>query len=435
MFSKSPTTKNNRNYTTITKKEVYLSNKYDLIVIGAGAAGIMAAIVAARESKKVLILEKLPQIAAKLKATGGGRCNLTNTLPAEEFMSRFGKDGRFMQDALETFNSHELITFFKDIGVDTHAPDGYRVFPTSHSSSSIIEALQKEMQKLHIEIKCSQKVEKILEKNTSVIGVKTQNTNFNSDSVVLATGGLGYPTLGAEGDGFTMAQILGHTTTSLHPAMMPLKTKEKWVANCRADTIAKVELRVALKKHKKLRAKGDLIFTKTGIRGPVVLDFAREITPLLEKYTEVPLLLNLTKGLNEDQITYHLKEEAAKNPHISILQHVKTLLPEALSRELCLQCNIDPQKKYKELSGSSRQKLIQILAWTPLSVTGHDGFKMAMITRGGISLKEINPKTMQSKLIKGLYFCGEVMNIDGPCGGYNLQWSFSSGYLAGQLKS
>ena len=427
--------KNNRNYTTITKKEVYLSARYDLIVIGAGAAGIMAAIVAARETKKVLVLEKLPHIASKLKATGGGRCNLTNTLENEEFMNRFGKEGRFMRDALEMFNSRELIAFFKDIGVETHAPDGYRVFPTSHSSLSIIEALKKEMHKLRIVIKCSQKVENILEHNNAIIGVKTQDASFYSDSVIVATGGLGYPTLGAEGDGFVMAQKLGHTTTSLHPAMMPLKTKEKWVASCRADTIAKVQLRVALKKHKKLRAQGDLIFTKNGIRGPVVLDFAREITPLLEKYTEVPLLLNLTKGLNEDQITHHLKEKAANNPHLGIVDHIQTLLPEALSHELCLVCHIDPKSTYKELLGSSRQKLIQILAWTPLTITGHDGFKMAMITRGGISLKEIEPKTMQSKLVKGLYFCGEVMNIDGPCGGYNLQWSFSSGFLAGKLNS
>ncbi len=409
--------------------------RYDLIVIGAGAAGIMAAIVAARESKKVLILEKLPQIAAKLKATGGGRCNLTNTLNNEEFMSRFGRDGRFMQDALKEFDHKKLIEFFQDIGIETHAPDGFRVFPTSHSSVSIISALTKELQKTGVTVKCSQKVQKLLYEKNKITGLKTQTDTFLAHNIIIATGGLGYPSLGAEGDGYLLAKELGHTTTSLHPAMMPLKTKEKWVANCRADTIAKVELRVHLKKYKKLRAKGDLIFTKTGIRGPVVLDFAREITPLLDKYTEVPILLNFTKGLNEDRITHHLKEKAAKNPHISILQHLKTLLPEALSRELCLQCNIDPQKKYKELSGLSRQKLIQILAWTPLSITGHDGFKMAMITRGGINLKEIDPKTMQSKLVKGLYFCGEVVNIDGPCGGYNLQWSFSSGFLAGRLMS
>ena len=387
-----------------------MNDKLDLIVIGAGAAGIMSAITAGRNNKRVLLLEKLPQIAAKLKATGGGRCNLTNTLSDEDFMSKFGRDGRFMQDVLKLFNHKDLIDFFKNIGVDTHAPDGFRIFPTSHSSSTIISALQDEMQRLNIDIKCSQKVEEILQSNGEAKGVRTSTHSFASPNIIVATGGLGYPVLGAEGDGHKFSQDLGHTTTQLHPAMMPLKTKEDWVANCRADTIAKVEMRVDMKKHKKLVAHGDLIFTKTGIRGPVVLDFAREITPLISKYGEVPILMNLTKGLNENQLHQYLKSKS-----------IYTLLPQALADELL------------KLAGEDKSKLLKLLAWTPLTITGHDGFKMAMITRGGIKLNEINPKTMQSKIIKGLYFCGEVINIDGPCGGYNLQWSFSSGYLAGKL--
>jgi len=266
-----------------------------------------------------------------------------------------------------------------------------------------------------------------------IAGVKTQDAIYNCSNVIVATGGLGYPVLGAEGDGYGLASELGHKVTELSPAMMPLKTKEDWVKNCRADTIAKVELRVDLKKHKKLRAKGDLIFTNNGIRGPVVLDFAREVTPLLKKYEEVPLLLNLTKGKNEEQITKHLKDEALKNPDKNILELVSTLLPVPLSSELCKLAQVDEEIKLGKLEGSKRAKLISLLAWTPLHVTGHDGFRLAMITRGGISLKEIDPKSMQSRLVKGLYFCGEVMNLDGPCGGYNLQWSFASGYLAGKL--
>lgn len=409
--------------------------KYDLIVIGSGGAGMIAAIVAARKCKKVLLLEKLPKIASKLKATGGGRCNLTNTLSNEDFMARFGRDGRFMQDAIALFDHKKLISFLEELGVDTHAPDGFRVFPTSHSSATIISGFESEMQKVGVEVLCEQKVERLLMEGEHISGVKTQNASYLCSNVIVATGGLGYPTLGAEGDGYTLASELGHKVTELSPAMMPLKTKEEWVRNCRADTIAKVELRVDLKKHKKLRAKGDLIFTNTGIRGPVVLDFAREITPLLKKYEEVPLLLNLTKGKNEEELTKHLKEEALKNPDKNILQLVSTLLPEALSLEICKLADVDNDLKLNKLEGAKRAKLISLLAWTPLHVTGHDGFKMAMITRGGISLKEIDPKTMQSRLIRGLYFCGEVMNLDGPCGGYNLQWSFASGYLAGKLLS
>ncbi len=410
-----------------------MRNKYELIVVGSGAAGIISAITAAREEKTVLLLEKLPKIASKLKATGGGRCNLTNTLSSEEFMSKFGRDGRFMQDALGAFDYRALIEFFKEIGVETHAPDGFRVFPTSHSSSTIISALEDEMNKLDIEILCSLKVKEICVNNAKVIGVKTDSKTFTAANVIVATGGLGYPALGAEGDGHKMVEELGHRVTDLHPAMMPLQVKEKWVENCRADTIAKVELRVDLKKAKKLRATGDLIFTKNGIRGPVVLDFAREVTPLLDKYTEVPLLLNLTKGMNEEQIIKHLKNVAFNNPDFTVIELVSTLLPTAISTELCNLAEINKDDKLNKISGKTRAKLISLLAWTPLTVTGHDGFKMAMITRGGINLKEIDPKTMQSRLINGLYFCGELINLDGPCGGYNLQWSFSSGYLAGQL--
>lgn len=406
---------------------------YDLIVVGAGAAGMMAAITAARNGNRVLLLEKLNAVGAKLKATGGGRCNLTNTLPNDEFMARFGRDGRFMVTALEAFDHKTLINFFKEIGVESHAPDGYRVFPLSHSAVTIITALNEEMARLGIEVLCGRKVESVEHDGERVTGVTSNAVTYRAPHIVIATGGMGYPQLGAEGDGYKMATGVGHKVTDLSPAMMPLHTKENWVANCRADTIPKAELRVDLKKAKKLRAKGDLIFTKHGIRGPVVLDFAREVTPLLEKYGEVPLLVNMTKGMSEDDLFKHLKNVSADNPEASTLQLLTTLLPEPLSRELCGLAGADCDERFNKLPGAVRDKLIKVLAWTPLTVTGHDGFKMAMITRGGVSLKEIRPETMQSKLLPGLYFCGEVMNLDGPCGGYNLQWSFASGHLAGML--
>lgn len=406
---------------------------YDLIVVGAGAAGMMAAITAARRGNNVLLLEKLSKIASKLKATGGGRCNLTNTLSNEDFMVRFGRDGRFMTPALNALDHKALIAFFSQIGVESHAPDGYRVFPVSHSSVSIISALEEEMARLGVTLLTHARVESLEHDGSRVTGVKTADHTYWAPHVIIATGGLGYPQLGAEGDGFTIAANVGHTITDLYPAMMPLRTRETWVANCRADTIAKAQLRVNLPKAKNLRATGDLIFTANGIRGPVVLDFAREVNPLLEKYGEVPLLINLTKGLNEEQLLTHIKDAIYKNPEQSILTHMMTLLPESLCRELCVLADADPDTGFNKLTGLQRDTLIKLLAWTPLTVIGHDGFKMAMITRGGVSLKEIRPETMESKVLNGLFFCGEVMNLDGPCGGYNLQWSFASGYLAGHL--
>ncbi len=410
-------------------------NKYDLIIIGSGAAGMMAAITAARNGKKVLLLEKLSRIGAKLKATGGGRCNLTNTLDNETFMSRFGRDGRFMTPALDALDHKALMAFFREIGVESHAPDGYRVFPVTHSSSTIINAMEAEMVRLGVEVRCSQKVVSLLHDEEHIRGIETETDTFHADNVVIATGGKGYPVLGAEGDGYALAESVGHKVTEVYPAMMPLKTKEKWVANCTADTIAKVVMTVDMKKYKKLKAQGDLIFTKSGIRGPVVLDFSREITPLLSKYDEVPVLMNLTKGMNEEEIRSHFKKELAKNPHRNTLELLTTLLPESVSRELCRLAGADPELGFGKQNGQVRDKLIKLLVWTPLTINGHDGFKMAMITRGGVSLKEIDPGTMQSRKMAGLYFCGEVMNLDGPCGGYNLQWSFASGYLAGKLKA
>jgi hypothetical protein len=405
------------------------NSEYDLIVIGSGAAGMISAIIAAREGKKVLLCEQKDKLGPKLKATGGGKCNLTNTLSNEDFMNSFGKNGKFMSEAILAFNHNDLISFLKEIGVDTHIPDGFRVFPVTHNSLTIIEALQKELQRVNVEIKKSTKVNDLICENETIKGVITKDKNFYASNIIVATGGLGFSSLGANGDGFEFAKSLGHKITELYPAMLPLITKEKWVANCKADTIAKAEIRIDLKKAKKLKACGDLIFTPKGIRGPVVLDFSREITPLLEKYEEVPLFVNMIKGKNEEELFQHFKKFSTLN----IEETLSKLLPVSVIKEICTLVGADFKKKFKDLEGSTREKFVKTIVWTPLTVIDHVGFEKAMITRGGVSLKEINPKTMQSKIIEGLYFCGEVMDLDGPCGGYNLQWSFASGNLAGKL--
>ncbi|MDX9900193.1 MAG: NAD(P)/FAD-dependent oxidoreductase [Aliarcobacter sp.] len=407
---------------------------FDVIVIGGGPAGIMASISAAKENKSVLLLEKLSKIAAKLKATGGGKCNLTNTLSTEDFMGKFGKNGRFMSHALEAFNANDLRDFFASIGVETIARDGFRVFPLDHSSSIILKALDDELEKLKVKVDCSVEIQSI-QKEDDIFIINSQSNIYKTKNIILSTGGLGYPTLGATGDGYIYAKNFGHEVTSLHPAMMPLFTKEKNFASCKADTIAKAILKVDLPKYKKLKLTGDLIFTNNGIRGPVVLDFARELTPIIAKHNEVPLLISFLKGMNEEQIFTHIKKEIEKNPTATVLENLTTLLAFSVVTEICNICEIDTSEKFKNIDGIKREKLIKTLAWTPLTVIGHEGFKNAMITRGGVELKEIDSKTMQSKLVSGLYFCGEVVNIDGPCGGYNLQWSFSSGYLAGKIAS
>ena len=404
-----------------------------VIIIGAGACGVMASIIASRGGNRVTLLEKLPTVGAKIKASGGGRCNLTNTLPKDIFMEHFGRDGRFISDALDSFSSSDLREFFISIGVETDTPDGFRVFPVGHNSTTVVNGLKREMDRVGVEIYCSQRVTSI-ELDGDVKRVVTAQTTFEAQNIIIATGGLGYPTLGSEGDGYRLAEEMGHKISPLSPAMMPLKIEESWVGDCRADTIPKAELRVDIKKYRKLSATGDLIFTKNGIRGPVVLDFSREITPILKKLNRVPLVMNLVKGLNREQIRDRFKSALMKNRDISTLDVMRSLLPESISLALSKELEIEPLEPFSKLSGVSRDRLIDIVAETPLTVVGHDGFKKAMVTRGGVSLKDINPKTMESRRVSGVYFCGEVIDLDGPCGGYNLQWAFSSGFVAGRLK-
>ena len=402
---------------------------YDVIIIGSGAAGLMASISAKKHHQKVVILEQLDDIATKLKATGGGRCNLTNTLSFEPFMDKFGKNGRFMRDAILSFSSLDLQNFMASIGVSTHAPDGFRVFPTTHKSITIIEAFREKLTLEKIEIKCNQKVLEVA-KNGDIFHIKTTKSEFECRYLIVATGGNGYKNLGATGEGYEIAKSFGHTVKKLYPAMMPLLVKEKWVANCTADTVAKATIQVDIKKYQKLKATGDLIFAKSGIRGPVVLDFAREITPLFDIFDEIPVTLNLIKERNENDLIALFKEAPTK----TILQTLSQILPNSILEELLKLSTIDGNQTYKNLLGDDKTKLLHILTKTPLTISGSEGFKLAMITRGGINLKEIHPTSMQSKIVPNLYFAGEIIDIDGPCGGYNLQWAFSSGYLAGILK-
>jgi predicted Rossmann fold flavoprotein len=410
-----------------------MQNSYDLIVVGSGAAGLIATIQAKQDSKRVLLIEKLSSLGSKLKATGGGKCNLTNTLNKDKFIESFGKDGRFMTKALESFSNEDLINFLNSIGVETSCLDGFRVFPTTRNSATILNALENRLNELKVDILKDTTLVDIICEDKKIKAVKTTKGEFLTSNIILATGGIGFSKLGTTGDGHEIVKKLGHKVTPLYPAMIPLHTKEKWIAECTADTIAKANIKVDMKKHSKLKASGDLIFTKKGLRGPVILDFAREITPLLEKYGEVPILVNLTKGMNEDEIIKHLKNSHTNNPKGTILTHLLKLLPLSVSIELLKICEIDENDTYNKIEGIKKQNLFKILAWTPLTIIGHDGFEKAMITRGGVDLRGINQNTMESKQISGLYFAGEIVNIDGPCGGYNLQWSFSSGYLASKL--
>ncbi len=402
---------------------------YDLTIIGGGASGMVAAISAARRGRRTLICEKSPSLGRKLLASGGQRCNLSNTLSTDEFMERVGRDGRFMGPALEQLGGPKLREFFHGIGVKTVVHDGFRVWPETRKSSTVLEGLEQELKRLEVEVAfgCAVSTTDFQENE---FRISHAGGVIRSRELLIATGGLALPKSGAAGGGYGFAESFGHRSTPRFPAGVPLLSAEQWPARCTAHTIGKAHLQVALKKYSRVARTGDLIFTKNGLRGPVVLDISREISTILEKLDEVPLWMNLCRGKNQEdwQLIFKAWRKEGDAPLCAkLMEH----LPLELAEVLCELVEIEPSSRVHALKGEARDELIRVLVKTPLTITGTTGFDGAFVTRGGLRLKEVSPDTMESKLQPGLYLCGEVLDLDGPCGGFNLQWAFASGYLAG----
>lgn len=404
---------------------------YNLLIIGGGASGLVAAIAARRLGKTCIICEHMSNPGRKLLATGGKRCNISNTLPEEEFMKRFGRYGRFMEPALREMNSQKLQKFFKELGLETAIKDGFRIWPKDHNSKSVYNALVNETERLGVKIESNCRVKNLEQKEGIFKATCSNNSSYLATKVIIATGGLSYPSLGATGDGYQLASSLGHKITPCYPAGVALNTVEKWPSLLTAHTIGKANLKIQIKKTK-ITANGDLIFTKEGIAGPLILDVSREITPLIEKHSEVPIYLNLTKNKNQED--WQKKFNTWKKNSFSqrtVIDLLAQEVPRELGKVFCELTSIDPNQEFSRLSGANKERLAAILVKTPLTINGTPGYKSAFITRGGVSLREIDPKTLESKITKNLYFCGEVVDLDGPCGGFNLQWAFASGFLAG----
>lgn len=402
----------------------------DVLVIGGGASGMLAAISAARLGRRVVLCEKSSSLGRKLLASGGERCNLSNTLSQDEFMERVGRNGRFMGPALDLLGGDLLREFFHGIGVPTVVLDGFRVWPETRKSRTVLAGLVAELERLEVPLALDCAVE-----DTTFEGglFRTQHGGgvFESRELIIATGGLALPGSGAAGGGYRFAESFGHRTTPRFPAGVPLLTAEDWPARCTAHTIGKARLQIDLKRSAKRVYTGDLIFTRTGIRGPLVLDVSREVSALLEKHDQVPLSLNLCRGRNQEEWQQTFKAWS-RGPAGLLVDRLEEHLPLELGEVLCELSGIPAGTQLHGLAGSLRDKLIGNLVKTPLTVTGTTGYEGAFVTRGGVHLKEVRPETLESKLQPGLYLCGEVLDLDGPCGGFNLQWAFASGNLAGR---
>jgi len=390
---------------------------------------MVAAISAARLGKRVLICEQSRSLGIKLLASGGERCNLSNTLSMDDFMERIRPHGRFMGPALDRLGGDKLREFFHDIGQPTVVLDGFRVWPENRKSKSVLAALIAELDRAGVDAALGCRIEDVRATDGG-FAIEHSGGVFQTKQLILATGGLALPKSGASGQGYSFAEALGHRCTPRFPAGVPLVTTETWPAHCTAHTIGKAFLQVAIPKHKRISATGDLIFTKLGIRGPVVLDLSREISPLLQKYGQVPIEMNLCRGKNQED-WQQLFKTWRREPAARVVDRISEQLPLELAESLCEVAGIPASTMIHKLPGQDRESLIRVLTRTPLTITGTTGYDGAFVTRGGVQLKDVRPETMESKQQPGLYFCGEVLDIDGPCGGFNLQWAFASGWLAG----
>jgi len=405
-----------------------MQNQYNKIILGGGPAGMFATIFAKQKGEKVLLIEKNNCIGKKLAITGKGRCNITNyTTDIKELVSTYKKNGKFLFHAFSVFNVEDTIAFFKDLEVKTKIERGNRVFPESDDAYEIIEKLFA-LVKDDILFNCD--VQEILSSENHITGIKTNKGIFTADKYILATGGKSYPLTGSNGDGYALAQAVGHKIIEPKPALVPLAAKEHWISELAGLGLKNIRMDIYQNGKKIFSKFGELLFTHTGISGPIVIDSSREIGELLEK-SPVKIIIDLKPALSYPTLKERINKDliAAKNKAIKNSLH--ELLPASLIPVIIKLSKIDPETKASQLSKDAKNNLLHILKELSLNISNVGDWNNAIVTDGGIDIKEIDPNTMQSKLIDNLYFAGEIIDVYGPTGGYNLQLCWSTGYLAG----
>jgi len=404
-----------------------------IIIIGAGPAGMMAAIRASQVGAQVILIDKNSRPGRKLLLTGKGRSNLTNALELDLFIKRIFHGGDFLRDAFSKFFNQDLIRFFEERGVKLKTERQLRVFPENDRSVSIIDALEKEIRGQKTEFISNVSCKDIIVKDGSVKEVSLDNgTLVPADCVILATGGASYAFTGSTGDGISIARKLGHRIIPLRPGLVPLVTKEKFVRTLEGLVLKNISIKFSCGKEKVISEIGELLFTKSGISGPLVLSLSGKTADWLFENKEVSAEIDLKPALSQAQLNERLLREFKLNSKKALKNVLKELLPLSFVKCFLLAAGLDPEIKVSHVTQEERRKIIINLKSFRLGIAGTLPLEEAMVTKGGVSLKEINPRTMGSRLIKGLYFAGEIMDIDADTGGFNLQAAFSSGYLAGE---
>ena len=403
-----------------------------VVVIGGGAAGLMAAVIAGREGAKVTLLEKMNYVGKKMGITGKGRCNITNACDMSEFIKNTPGNGKFLYGAYERFTNEDLLQLLHDAGLETKVERGGRVFPASDSALDVRNTFMKLMKHYGVDVHLEEPVKKILVDDDTVTGVVTDKETYHADAVVIATGGKSYPATGSTGDGYILASQVGHTITDIRPSLVPIVTEESWVKDLMGLSLRNVELSVIAKNKVQATMFGVMMFTHFGITGPIVLSLSHTVGKLMRKKNigTIGLDINLKPALSPETLDKRLQKDFDLYSKKQLINGMKDLLPSRLIPLIIELAGIDPQKPINQISKEERQQIGYMLQHMPLTVKGLRPVEEAIVTAGGISLKEFNPKTMESKLVKGLYGAGEVLDIDAFTGGYNLQAAFSTGYVA-----
>lgn len=405
-----------------------------LIVVGGGAAGMMAALYAAREGARVTLLERNEKLGKKVFITGKGRCNVTNAADEEEFMRRIFRNPRFMYTSFATLNNVETMQLFEELGVPLKVERGDRVFPVSDHSNDIIQGLRREIERLNVEIQYNTRVSSLITENGVCVGVELEDgRKLFADSVILATGGKSYSSTGSTGDGYRFAEETGHAIQTPMPSLVPVETRESWPATLMGLTLKNVRLtawNTKGKKEKKIYSElGEMLLTHFGISGPLVLTLSGLLP---EDLSNVRLSIDLKPALDEATLDARLVRDFRELSRKQIVAAMDGLVPHNLGLQLLILAGIPATMPIHSITVEQRRKLVQILKDVPLTPKRLRGFEEAIVTRGGISVKDINPSTMESKHVSGLYFAGEVIDVDATTGGFNLQIAFSTGALAGK---
>ncbi|KHM53151.1 hypothetical protein SAMN02745671_01794 [Anaerovibrio lipolyticus DSM 3074] len=403
-----------------------------IVVVGAGPAGMMAAIKAAENGASVVLLEKMKRAGKKMLITGKGRCNITNVAEVPELIKNIPGNGKFLNSCIRAFDNEDVQYFFNGIEVPTKVERGGRVFPVSDKAADVVDAMVLQLHELGVKLYTEVKVSEILVQGNKAVGVKTDDgQKFEAEAVILATGGSSYPGTGSTGDGYKMADKIGHKVVTPLPALVPLELEEEWVKDLQGVSLRNVRVTLFADEKRITDMFGEMLFTHFGVSGPIILSLSRKTAQLLEEGSFVELMIDLKPALSFEQLDARVLRDFEKYQRKEMKNALKDLLPGRLIPPILDGAYIEPDRMVNSITKEERHRLINVLKGLLVTVTKTRPIAEAIVTAGGVDVKEINPKTMESKLIKNLYFAGEVVDVDAYTGGYNLQAAFSMGAAAG----